>query len=66
MAEIIERLAAMETVTANLDCTIKVMEKDIKDIKEKLLDRPSWTVSILITILTTVCTGLLIYIVTAR
>ena len=36
------------------------MKSDLKEIKDKLLKRPSWAVSIIITILTGICIGLIV------
>lgn len=38
---------------------------DVKEIKEKLLGRPSWMVLIIISALTTITSSLIIYIITA-
>ena len=52
-----ERVASLEEGFTNV-CN------DIKDIKDKLLGRPSWAVSVIITLLTTLCVGLMVYVVT--
>ena len=52
-----ERVASLEEGFTNV-C------QDIKEIKDKLLGRPSWAVSVIITLLTTLCVGLMVYVVT--
>lgn len=52
-----ERVATLEEGYKNV-C------QDIKDIKEKLLGRPSWGVLIIISALTTISTSLTIFIIT--
>lgn len=58
------RLATLEAQTAQHDKALASMSTDIKDIKDNLLQRPSWAVSIIITILTTLCVGLSVYVAT--
>ena len=55
--DINERVATLEAVVQNI-CS------DIKEIKDKLLGRPSWGVSVVITLLTTICCGLSVYLLT--
>ena len=47
---------------ATLEQCQKTTSKDIAEIKNKLLGRPSWAVCVIITFLTTTTTGLLIFI----
>ncbi len=49
---------------ATLEQCQKTMADDIKEIKDKLLGRPSWSVSLVITLLTTLSTSLGIFILT--
>ena len=57
MAELNERVATLEQ-------SQKTMCKDIREIKDTLLGRPSWAVSFVITFLSTVSCSLIIYIIT--
>jgi hypothetical protein len=57
--ELCERVATLEEGFKNV-CN------DIKDIKEKLLGRPSWGVLIIISALTTISTSLAIFVITNR
>ena len=59
-----ERLTALETNDKNQDACIKQMAEDIKEIKDKLLLRPSWSVSAIITLLTGICVGLIVFVAT--
>lgn len=58
MAEINERVATLEQAQ-------KTICKDIKEIKNTLLGRPSWAVTIIIAFLTTLSCSSIIYIVTS-
>ena len=58
-----ERVATVETDNINQDKQIKGMALDIKEIKDILLKRPSWAVTVIITILSTLCAGLIVGIV---
>jgi len=60
-----ERLAALEARIDSHDDAIKTMCSDIKDIKDNLLKRPSWVVSIIITILVGICSSLLVFVGTS-
>jgi hypothetical protein len=53
------RLIVLEQARKTSDRLIETLQQDIKEIKDKLLGRPSWPVTIIITILTAVCVGLL-------
>jgi len=66
MAEIIERLTAVEVKCLDLESKNIGMATDIKEIKERLLGRPTWSVTIVITVLTTICTGLSMFVITGR
>lgn len=59
-----ERLATLEAKTDQHDKTLETLAGDVKDIKDNLLKRPSWAVSIVITVLTTICVGLSVYVIT--
>ena len=58
-----ERVATVETDNINQGKQIKGMAIDIKEIKDILLKRPSWAVTVIITILSTLCAGLIVGIV---
>jgi len=60
----IGRLATLEANDKKHDDDIKSIINDIKDIKDNLLQRPSWAVSIIISILLAVCSSLVIYVAT--
>jgi len=64
MATIEERMATVENENKNQDNQIELIAKDIREIKEKLLARPSWSVMTIITLLTTVCASLAVFILT--
>ena len=65
MANDQERLASLEARIDGHDDAIKDMSSDIKDIKDNLLKRPSWAVSIIITILVGICSSLLVFVATS-
>ncbi len=46
-----ERVVKAETKIEGLEDFVSELRKDIKEIKDKLLARPSWTVSLIITFL---------------
>ena len=54
------RVGILESENKNQEVEIKNMGEDIKEIKDTLLKRPSWGVTIIITILSTVCAGLIV------
>jgi len=58
-----ERVATIEADNINQGKQIKGMALDIKEIKDILLKRPSWAVTVIITILSTLCAGLIVGIV---
>ena len=58
-----ERVATIEADNINQGKQIKGMAIDIKEIKDILLKRPSWAVTVIITILSTLCAGLIVGIV---
>ena len=49
---------------ARLEQGFKTVCDDIKEIKNKLLGRPSWAVTIVLSVLTTLSASLIIFIVT--
>jgi len=65
MANDQERIASLEARTNGHDKAIEDMATDIKDIKDNLLKRPSWAVSIIISLLIAICTGLTVFVATA-
>lgn len=64
MANDQERLATLESVSKAHDKEIGEMAADIKEIKNKLLLRPSWAVLVIITFLSTISTGLAVFVLT--
>ena len=62
--DINERLATLEANDRQKWFDISEIRDDIKDIKDNLLNRPSWSVSIVITMLSTICVWLLVFVVT--
>lgn len=58
------RLATLEAKTETLEKCQETMSSDIKEIKDKLLLRPSWAVTIIITFLSTVCVWLSVFVLT--
>lgn len=66
MAEIIERLATVEAITIELENRYKNIEADVKEIKDKLLGRPTWAITMMMSSLFALCTGLVLYIITGR
>lgn len=62
--DINERLATLEANDKQRWFDISEIRDDIKDIKDNLLKRPSWSVSIIITMLSTICVWLLVFVVT--
>lgn len=57
-----ERIIKLETEIAQQKLDICSIIADIREIKDKLLGRPSWSVSIIITVLSTLCVSLTILI----
>ena len=49
---------------ARLEQGFETVCQDIKDIKNKLLGRPSWAVTIILSMLTTLSASLIIFIIT--
>ena len=49
---------------ATLEQCQRTTARDIADIKLKLLGRPSWSVSVIITLLTTLSVALMVFILT--
>jgi len=50
---------------ARLEQGFATMCQDIKEIKNKLLGRPSWSVTVILSILTTLSASLIIFIITS-
>jgi len=48
---------------ARLEEGFKNVCQDIKDIKNKLLGRPSWSVTVILSILSTLSVGLIVFII---
>ena len=58
-----ERVGILENENQTQGQDITNMSEDIKEIKDTLLRRPSWAVTVIITILSTLCAGLIVGIV---
>ena len=58
-----ERVGILENENQTQGQDITNMSEDIKEIKDTLLKRPSWVVTVIITILSTLCAGLIVGIV---
>ena len=58
-----ERVGILENENQTQGQDITNMSEDIKEIKDTLLKRPSWAVTVIITILSTLCAGLIVGIV---
>jgi len=59
-----ERLIRLETQVMNQEANICAIFNDIREIKDKLLGRPSWAVTVIITALSTLCVSLIVLILT--
>lgn len=57
-------IATLKEFKTTTEGCIEAMQIDIKDIKDNLLRRPSWSVSIIITALTGIVIGLATFIIT--
>jgi hypothetical protein len=55
-----EMIVKLQTQVEALERNMCQVYNDIREIKDHLLNRPSWGISIVITILSTACTALLI------
>ncbi len=55
-----EKLAVHTEQIDTLEKLYCDLKNDVKDIKENLLKRPSWSVTIIITLLSSVCIGLVV------
>lgn len=44
----------------NIECRINDVCKEIKEMREKLLKRPSWAILTIITMLSTICASLIV------
>ena len=60
--DITERVATLEQKCVTQEKNNQKMSEDIKDIKDRLLGRPSWIVTIIISSLTTISTSLIVFI----
>ena len=58
-----ERVAKLEQENKSQNKLIDTICSDIKDIKRTLLARPSWSVTVILTMLSTLCCGLIVYII---
>ena len=57
--ELTERVTKAEVKITGLQSYVTEMRTDIKEIKDKLLGRPSWVISLIITILVAIVVGLI-------
>lgn len=71
MDEITKNINELQRDVALLQQTDKEMQKvlndfylDIKEIKDKLLSRPSWAVMLIMSALMTLCGSLMVYVLT--
>jgi len=59
-----ERLACLETTVKSHEDKLTGISNDVKDIKEKLMGRPSWQITAVISSLTGACGVMATYILT--
>ena len=59
-----QRVARLEEQNKGQDKLIDNICSDIREIKKTLLARPSWSVTIILSMLCTLCCGLIVYIIT--
>ena len=59
-----ERIASLEEFKKNQEAVNKSLCNDVKEIKEKLLGRPSWIVTGIISFLAAICSIMGTYILT--
>jgi len=55
-----KQIALNKQSIENLHDCYEEVKNDVKEIKDKLLKRPSWAVTVIITILSSVCIGLIV------
>ena len=58
------QLSKHETLLNQYNKWMKDIASDIKELREQLIDRPSWFITILISTLSTISVALIVYIVT--
>lgn len=61
-----ERVSALEQGFTDMCKTIQTTCDSVDLIKTKLLSRPSWAVTVIITLLTTITCGLIVYTITFK
>ncbi len=72
LSELVERIAGAEVRVNNLEewfeshekrqnSSLEKIEKRLERIEQKLNGRPTWAVSALVTFLTSLCVGLVVY-----
>lgn len=59
-----ERIACLETTVKGHEDKLTSISNDVKDIKEKLMGRPSWQITTVISALTGACGVMATYIIT--
>ena len=52
-----EKIIALDKRITSMEDSMNVMAKDIKEIRERLLGRPSWAVCVIITLLSSLTVG---------
>jgi hypothetical protein len=55
-----ERLGVLEAGLTDVRTDVHEIRKDIGAIRDKLAGRPSWAVSVIITVLSATCSGLVV------
>jgi len=56
-------IATLKEFKTNTETAIKSIKDDVGDMKKQLLGRPTWAVLVIITLLTTVCAGCIVKLV---
>ena len=59
-----QQLAKHETLLNQYGKWMEKLDENIAELRDKLVSRPSWVVTILLTLLSTVSASLIVYIVT--
>lgn len=57
-------IAVLKEKVATHDRTLSAVCEDIREIKDKLIQRPSWATMTIITMLSTLCVWLIVFIAT--
>lgn len=59
----VEKIAVLETKVAALEKTMCDIAEAVKEIKDKLLGRPSWQITAVISTLTAICGSSIMFII---